>query len=723
MAEKSASYPEPHAMTEEWFLAEVALQPVPVAELMASLEDLRAHGKNELAETWAEMLQDTLAERKLQDEALSVLETRIRWAAAAGRPGKGWLQEAMDVCGTTWDQKAFLDEAGFEKSIPPAESVRRLRLLRALKEGVLCYDRTWGLGVVRRVDGFYKRVEIDFEHKLGHQLSLAYAAETLQILKEDHLLAWKRNRAEELNRLFANKPGEVVRMALRSFGPLNVTQLQAALVPTLLKEVDWKKFWERARRDLKSDSSVIMPATRTDTIRILESATSREDEWFSRLSRELKLEEILDAVEELSGREPVPALEGKRRAIVKDRLAYAMHGSLRDDPGMRARLLMAAQDLGLLEDLGGRKNLDEFLGLIILENTLRQLPSRLNRKFLRFLAEAEGDRVIEILKRILPKCEISILNEATAYLLDIRRDDLVAAIFKAAFATRMPSIEILNWVGRYPEKWEEWKLAPAAATMQFMLEALESDANGQRLKAQNQLRERFSKADWIKDWMNRLEPEEVEKLLLRIKDSRAWPALDRQPVLANMVKLRPELAPLLASKQTKSENAGRGPVTSTRMFRERQQQLDRIVNAEIPRVAKDIAVARSYGDLRENFEYKAAKEAQSILFHRRDELMRQLQLVTPTDFKDFPSEKAGIATTVVIEYEGGRREQYHILGEWDSDTERGIISSTSRMAMALIGRQVGDQLVVPSEQGDVKCRLVEVMPLAEEIKIWAQGLD
>ncbi len=710
-------------MTEEWFLAEIALSPVPVPELMASLEDLRAHGKNDLAEAWAELLQDTLAERKLQDDALGVLETRIRWAAAAGRPGKGWAQEAMDVCGTTWDQKALLDEAGFEKSIPPAESVRRLRLLRRLKEGVLCYDRTWGLGVVRRLDGFYKRVEIDFEHKLGHQLSLAYAAETLQLLAEDHLLAWKRNRAEDLARLVANKPGEVVRMALRSFGALNVTQLQAALVPTLMTDGEWKKFWERARRDLKSDTSVVMPTTRTETIRVLESATSREDEWFARLARELKLDEILDAVEDLAGREPPPELDGKRRGIVKDRLAYAMHGALRDDPGMRARLLMAAQALGLLEETGGRKALDEFLGIVVLENTLRQLPARLNRKFLRFLAETEGDRIIEILKRIMARCEISILNETTAYLLDIGQEELVASLYRAAFATRAPSIEMLSWVGRYPEKWEAWKLATAPATMQFMLEALEAEANGQRLKAQNQLRERFSKAEWMKDWINRLEPEEVEKLLLRIKDSGAWPTLDRQSVLAHMVKLRPELAPLLASKPSKNENAGRGPVTSTRMFRERQQQLDRIVNAEIPRVAKDIAVARSYGDLRENFEYKAAKEAQSILFHRRDELMRQLQMVTPTDFKDFPCEKSGIATTVTIEYPDGRREQYHILGEWDSDTEKGIISSTSRMAVALIGRQAGEDVVVPSESGDLKCRLVEVSPLPDEIKIWAQGLD
>ena len=710
-------------MTEEWFLSQTALDPVPVSDLLASLEALRGAGQAELAEAWAELLQDTLAERKRVDDALGVLEVRIRWTAAAGRSRAAWGQEAMDVCGATWDQKALIEESGFDKGVAAGEAVRRLRLLRNLREGVLCFDRTWGLGVVLRVDGFYKRVEIDFERKLGHQLSLGYAAETLKLVDDDHILVWKRRRGEELAKMLISKPGQVVRITLQSFGPLTVTQLQAALVPALMTEGDWKKFWERARRDLKSDHSIVMPGTRTETIRVLESATSREDEWFTKLARELNLDNILESVEDLAGRNPVPKLEGKRRTVVSDRLAYAMHGALRDDPGMRARLLMSAQAMDLLEGLGGRKALDEYLSPVVLETTLRQLPARLNRKFLRFLAETEGDRVVELLRRMLPRCEIGILNEIAAYLMENGKEDLVASVFRAAFATRAPSLEILSWVGRFSDKWESWKLAPASATMQFMLEGLESEASGQRLKAQNQLRERFSKPDWMKEWMGRLEPHEVENLLLRIKDSAAWPTLDRQSVLAHMVKLRPELAPLLASRPTKTENAGRGPVTSQRMFRERQQQLDRIVNAEIPKVAKDIAIARSYGDLRENFEYKAAKEAQSILFHRRDELMRQLQQVTPTDFKGYPTEKAGIATTVTIAYGDGRTERYHILGEWDSDTGRGIISSTSRMAQSVIGRKVGDEVTVPSEQGDVKCRLLEVTPLPEEIKAWADGFD
>jgi transcription elongation GreA/GreB family factor len=276
---------------------------------------------------------------------------------------------------------------------------------------------------------------------------------------------------------------------------------------------------------------------------------------------------------------------------------------------------------------------------------------------------------------------------------------------------------MLSWLGRNVDKCPAWGLGPLSLVVSLMVEALEQDASGERLKAQNQLRERFSKPDWLKEVLAGLDPKEQEQMLLRIKESGGWPALDRASVLGQIVKLKPELAPLLAAKGEQAA-APRGPVTSTRSYRERQRQLDRIVSVEIPKVAKDIALARSYGDLRENHEYKAAKEAQTILFRRRDELMQELRRVTPSDFRDFPSDRAGIATTVTLGYGDGRTEPFHILGAWDGDPARGIISSTSRMAETLIGHGPGETLTVPSEHGETSAVLSDVQPLPASILEW-----
>ena len=117
--------------------------------------------------------------------------------------------------------------------------MRRLLLLLSLKPGVLCLDKTWGFGVVKKADGFYARVEIDFERKPQHALSLAYAAEVLQLLTEDHLLARLHREPDAMRELAKTSPAEIVRIVLRSYGPVTVAQLQSTLVPRLIAEAGY----------------------------------------------------------------------------------------------------------------------------------------------------------------------------------------------------------------------------------------------------------------------------------------------------------------------------------------------------------------------------------------------------------------------------------------------------------------------------------------------------
>jgi transcription elongation GreA/GreB family factor len=175
----------------------------------------------------------------------------------------------------------------------------------------------------------------------------------------------------------------------------------------------------------------------------------------------------------------------------------------------------------------------------------------------------------------------------------------------------------------------------------------------------------------------------------------------------------PETAPAPATP--------RGGVTSWRSYRQRQRQLEKLVNEDIPANSRDIGHARSYGDLSENFEYKAAKEQQRILMHRQEELEAQLKSVTGTDFAGLPAEAAGIGTRVVLEYPDGRRTEHCILGEWDQDEALGIIACSSRMSQALTGHKAGDEVRVPAEHGEEACRLAEVAPLPETVRAWCRG--
>jgi len=196
--------------------------------------------------------------------------------------------------------------------------------------------------------------------------------------------------------------------------------------------------------------------------------------------------------------------------------------------------------------------------------------------------------------------------------------------------------------------------------------------------------------------------------------------VDTHAMIGRIVRVFPELADILASKGKADDQSPKGGLTSWRSYRQRQRLLEKIVNEDIPKNSRDIGVARSYGDLRENFEYKTAKEQQGILMRRSAELDQDLNTVKGTDFSSCTAETAGMGTSVTIRMEDGRQEQFHILGEWDQDTGKSIISCSSRMGKALTGHRPGEALMVPGDQGEIRCSIVEVSALPEEIIAWTK---
>ena len=175
---------------------------------------------------------------------------------------------------------------------------------------------------------------------------------------------------------------------------------------------------------------------------------------------------------------------------------------------------------------------------------------------------------------------------------------------------------------------------------------------------------------------------------------------------------------MLANKPEAAAAPARPAVTARRSYRARQLQFEKITNVEIPRIAREIGVARSYGDLRENFEYKAAKEMQTVLLRRQAELEEMLGKVQPSDFRDLPHDRAGLGTCITLQHTDGRRETFNILGEWDRDEALGIISCNSQLARAVEGKLAGETVRIPAHEGEAECVLAEVGGLSDAIQAW-----
>src|SRR5260221_14286487 len=121
--------------------------------------------------------------------------------------------------------------------------------------------------------------------------------------------------------------------------------------------------------------------------------------------------------------------------------------------------------------------------------------------------------------------------------------------------------------------------------------------------------------------------------------------MDKRSLLARLVKKHPAVQSLVSGEQTKQDAT---ILVSWDSLERRRIEYQELVQKKIPANSKEIAIARSYGDLRENHEYKAAKEMQKILMRRKAELEVDLVRARGTDFQNPKTDVVSIGTQVTV---------------------------------------------------------------------------
>lgn len=139
------------------------------------------------------------------------------------------------------------------------------------------------------------------------------------------------------------------------------------------------------------------------------------------------------------------------------------------------------------------------------------------------------------------------------------------------------------------------------------------------------------------------------------------------------------------------------------------EELKHLISVERPNIVKAIEVARGHGDLSENADYSAAKERQSFIEGRIQEINGKLaraQIIDPSSIK---SDKVVFGATVILaDQENQKQIQYKIVGVDEADIKNGKIGITSPIARALIGKSSGDEVVVHAPKGQVHYEVIKV---------------
>ena len=136
------------------------------------------------------------------------------------------------------------------------------------------------------------------------------------------------------------------------------------------------------------------------------------------------------------------------------------------------------------------------------------------------------------------------------------------------------------------------------------------------------------------------------------------------------------------------------------------QELERELRTQLP---KEIKRAREHGDLSENAEYQAAKERQRFLQARIGMLKKRVAEISLMNLEKIPKDRIAFGSTVHLKENGGEIFSYQLVMPEDADAAKGLISTTSPIGRALMGREVGDEVKVPTPGG---MRTFEIVKLA-----------
>ena len=605
---------------------------------------------------------------------------------------------------------SFLDGVGFGER-PLAETLVRLEKLVSFQVGALVLSKAWGLGKVQKLDYFYRRITVDFKTRRGHQFTYAAAADMLDAAPEDHILVLRERDRDAFEKMLKERPADFVKAVLSSYGDMPVARLEDVCAQNgFVKPDAWKSFWDKARAELRQDKCVEIPAKRADPIRLKASVEDYGDGWLTAFSHETDPKRILASVREFVAQGKFGDAAEPVRARIGERLVFASTAARKVDDALYARIACEVTALGFANP-PAKEMRDYLWERKRYIKAATELPAREVGAMVAFLSAEDGAKTR--LCQALPELCFTAVSEVVS---QFGSDpECRAAVGELMRQPKAPATLTTLIVGRY-EQFREWAELPPLITLLSHAIALgEGRQSGETLKMQNLVRRLFSDKSWLAKVFGWLSPADQALFFERFQASIAWDPSTHHATVVRMTKIAPSLEAHVVRAEAKREYAR---LTSYRSFGLRKAEYLRLINEEMPANVKRIEFAKSYGDLSENAEYQYAKDEQRALMQKQTLMQADLEAVKPSDFADATTDEVMPGVTVVVAAKDGERV-WSILGEWDNDPDKGILSSKTRVAQNMLGKKVGDDFELPDADGGISFATIrEIRPLGDDIREW-----
>jgi transcription elongation factor GreA len=585
--------------------------------------------------------------------------------------------------------------------------------LEAMKPGAYVVHRSWGFGQIKSFDDATMKLVIDFKGKKSHAMDPAFCITTMEVLPANHLLVRKETEPKKILELIADNPAQLIVEALESYPNKATTAIDLEItLSQVIGEEKFKKWWADARKAVAKDPRVSVPEKKTECYVLRETPVSAEDEIFDQFNgtrsarrrialaedfatasahkaAQANLSEVLkgvaDAVKDSNQLDAAERLYG---AAVRDRIAKVAGVDPATYEPSQASLVANLRDLAAIAE---------------------KIPVQFQGPFLELIKETHPIECRDIVFNLLKVSQGKFTTECINFLVENGYAEDLASTLKRWQTEQNLRAPVLLWIvkNRHSKKFAKLLndlITPRLLSAIFFAidyEALQA-ASARRIPLGDILSD---DTELIADLLSTADPETARDLANTLLLNQGFEELTKKSLLARFIKIFPNIQSLVAAD---AEGKEEQLLVSRESFERKREEYESIVSKKIPENSKAIAAAREHGDLRENSEYKMAKQDQQVLMAHKGQLERELARARITDFKDATVEQVSVGSVVEVKIPDGGTTRYTILGVWDGDPEHHVISYKTPLGAALIGKKKGDSIKVKTGAAEDSYSIVSI---------------
>jgi len=607
----------------------------------------------------------------------------------------------------------YLDKSGLmEYSVDIQEAIDTFEKHIVFDVGNYVYHRTWGIGLCKEIKEDH--LIIKFKHKPRHRMTLQMALSCLQILPPDHIWLLKNKDSKKLRELIISDVDEGLRTVIRSKNnAATVKDFKEELLNGILTKKEWSKWWSKAKTILKKNPYFGTLPEKNDVYFIRKKPISFDEDIFNKFKTEKNFD--------------------KRFELFHD---FITHGNI-DSEFFEDMLKYFTGFISSVNNLN-ENSLKSYLLLKNLKRTYNYLPIEFPYDFKEIL---ENLKDIYTFLPMIPENELK-----KSFMINIRKntenwpetyvksfyvfpmkfivDELIAQghislvneMIKNIFAHYREYTDLFIWIGKnLITKQADLKIDidydHAIMGFTHLLEIASRELINERnvvynRKLFNTIVDILFKDNLLIDYIKSATEAKVRRLMPTIFNINE---LKDEHIIKMRFAMKTTHPQIVFEDEVENVSNTSQLLVTQRSYELKQNELKYLLDVAIPLNSKEIGMAMAKGDLSENAEYKYAIEKQEFLKQQVKNLQDSLgkaQIIKPEEIK---TNTVSIGTMITLNsIDDDKTEKYTILGPWESDPSKKVISYTSPIGETLLNKAVGDSVDMGIKNNKKRYKILKI---------------